>query len=51
MAKLEGTAKGGVVVAIRKTMGIPVKYMGVGEQIDDIELFDADGFVDALIAE
>ena len=38
LAKLDGTAKGGVVVAIRQTMGIPVKYVGVGENIDDIEL-------------
>ncbi|MCA9063331.1 MAG: signal recognition particle-docking protein FtsY, partial [Planctomycetaceae bacterium] len=50
LAKLDGTARGGVVVAIRQEMGIPVKYIGVGEQIDDLELFDADGFVDALFA-
>ena len=49
LAKLDGTAKGGVVVAIRQKMGIPVKYIGVGEQLDDIEVFDADEFVDALI--
>lgn len=48
LAKLDGTAKGGVVVSIRQQMGIPVKYIGVGEQVDDIEMFDADGFVDAL---
>lgn len=51
LAKLDGTAKGGIVVAIRERMGIPVKYVGVGEQIDDLELFDPDGFVDALISE
>ena len=51
LAKLDGTAKGGVVVAIRQQIGIPVKYIGVGEQIDDIEMFDPDGFVDALIDE
>jgi len=51
LAKLDGTAKGGVVVAIRQEMGIPVKYVGVGEQIDDLELFDPDGFVEALLAE
>lgn len=51
LAKLDGTAKGGVVVAIRQSMGIPVKYIGVGEQVEDIELFDPDGFVDALVAE
>lgn len=50
LAKLDGTAKGGVVVAIRQTMGIPVKYVGVGEQIDDLEVFDADAFVEALFA-
>ncbi len=50
LAKLDGTARGGVTVAIRQDMGIPVKYIGVGEQIDDLELFDPDGFVDALFA-
>lgn len=48
LAKLDGTAKGGVTVAIRQRMGIPVKYVGVGEQVEDLELFDPDGFVDAL---
>ncbi len=51
LAKLDGTAKGGVVIPIRQQMGIPVKYVGVGEKIDDIEIFDADAFVDALVAE
>ncbi|MEX2286259.1 MAG: signal recognition particle-docking protein FtsY [Planctomycetaceae bacterium] len=51
LAKLDGTAKGGVVVAIRQTMGLPVKYVGVGEKLDDLELFDPDSFVDALVAE
>lgn len=50
LAKLDGTARGGVTVAIRQEMGIPVKYIGVGEQINDLELFDPDGFVDALFA-
>jgi fused signal recognition particle receptor len=49
LAKLDGTAKGGVIVPIRQQMGIPVKYIGVGEKIDDIEIFDADAFVDALV--
>lgn len=48
LAKLDGTAKGGVVVAIRQQVGLPVKYIGVGEQADDLALFDADVFVDAL---
>jgi fused signal recognition particle receptor len=50
LAKLDGTARGGVTVAIRQEMGIPVKYIGVGEGFDDLELFDAEGFVDALFA-
>ncbi len=48
LAKLDGTAKGGIVLAIRQMMNLPVKYIGVGEQVDDLELFDPDGFVDAL---
>jgi fused signal recognition particle receptor len=51
LAKLDGTAKGGVTVAIRQRMGIPVKYVGVGEQIDDLELFNPERFVDALFDE
>ncbi|MBS0201712.1 MAG: signal recognition particle-docking protein FtsY [Planctomycetes bacterium] len=51
LAKLDGTAKGGVTVAIRQRMGIPVKYVGVGEQVDDLELFNPDSFVDALFDE
>jgi fused signal recognition particle receptor len=51
LAKLDGTAKGGVTVAIRQQMGIPVKYVGVGEKIDDLELFNPDRFVDALFEE
>lgn len=48
LAKLDGTAKGGVVVAIRQQVGLPVKYIGVGETLDDLTLFDADSFVDAM---
>lgn len=51
LAKLDGTAKGGVTVAIRQQMGIPVKYVGVGEQIDDLQLFEPDRFVEALFDE
>lgn len=51
LAKLDGSAKGGVAVAIRQTMGIPVKYVGLGEQIDDLAVFDPDSFVDALVDE
>jgi fused signal recognition particle receptor len=48
LAKLDGTAKGGVVVAIRQQVGLPVKYIGVGEQPEDIAIFRPDAFVDAL---
>lgn len=48
LAKLDGTAKGGVVVAIRQQVGIPVKYVGVGEKHEDLALFVPDQFVDAL---
>jgi fused signal recognition particle receptor len=48
LAKLDGTAKGGVVVAIRKQVGLPVKYIGVGEKAEDLALFEPDSFVEAL---
>ncbi|MBE6737077.1 MAG: signal recognition particle-docking protein FtsY [Ruminococcaceae bacterium] len=48
LTKLDGTAKGGVVLAIRDGLGIPVKYIGVGEQIDDLQPFDPDEFAKAL---
>jgi fused signal recognition particle receptor len=51
LAKLDGTAKGGVVVAIRQQVGLPVKYVGVGEKADDLLPFVPDQFVDALFAE
>ena len=48
LAKLDGTAKGGVVVAIRQQVGLPVKYVGVGEKPEDLAIFSPDEFVDAL---
>ena len=48
VAKLDGTAKGGIAVAIQSELDIPVKYIGVGETIDDLQKFDADAFVNAL---
>ena len=48
LTKLDGTAKGGIAVAIHKELGIPVKYIGVGESIDDLQKFNADEFVNAL---
>ena len=51
LTKLDGTAKGGVVLAIKEGLGIPVKYIGVGEQIDDLQPFDAEDFAKALFAQ
>ncbi len=51
LAKLDGTAKGGVVVAIRQQVGLPVKYVGVGESPEDWALFNPNDFVDALFDE
>ena len=48
LTKMDGTAKGGIAVAIQAELGIPVKYIGVGETIDDVQKFDADEFVNAL---
>ena len=48
LTKLDGTAKGGIAVAIQSELDVPVKYIGVGETIDDLEKFDADSFVNAL---
>lgn len=48
LTKLDGTAKGGVVISIKNTLNIPVKYIGVGEGIDDLQEFDAEGFAEAL---
>lgn len=51
LAKLDGTAKGGVVVAIREELNIPVKFIGVGETPDDVEPFEPDKFIEALFAD
>ena len=49
--KLDGTAKGGIVISIKRELGIPVKFIGVGEKIDDMQEFDAEDFVSALFGE
>ncbi|MBQ1351239.1 MAG: signal recognition particle-docking protein FtsY [Oscillospiraceae bacterium] len=49
LTKLDGTAKGGIVFAIADTLQIPVKYIGVGEQVDDLMVFDAEAFVQAMV--
>lgn len=51
LTKLDGTAKGGIVLAIRNELKIPVKYVGLGEQIDDLQKFSADAFVYGLFAD
>lgn len=48
LTKMDGTAKGGIAVAIQSELNVPVKYIGVGEQIDDLQKFDVDQFVNAL---
>jgi len=49
LTKLDGTAKGGIVVAIAKELGVPVKFAGVGESIDDLKPFDARAYIEAII--
>ena len=48
LTKLDGTAKGGIVLSIKKELGIPVKFIGVGEKIDDMKPFNAEDFAQAL---
>jgi len=48
LTKMDGTAKGGIAVAIQSELGIPVKYIGVGESIEDLQKFDSEEFVNAL---
>lgn len=49
LTKLDGTAKGGIVIGITNTLNVPLKYVGVGEQVDDLQMFDPQEFADALI--
>ena len=48
LTKMDGTAKGGIAIAIRNELGLPVRYIGLGEQLDDMQPFDANEFVDAI---
>ena len=48
LTKMDGTSKGGIAVAIQSELGIPVKYIGVGEKVEDLQRFDPDQFVNAL---
>ena len=51
LTKLDGTAKGGIIFSIADTLGIPIRYIGIGEGIEDLRNFEATAFVDALFAE
>ncbi len=51
LTKLDGTAKGGIAIAIQSELSVPVKYIGVGEQIDDLQKFDPESYVNALFAD
>jgi fused signal recognition particle receptor len=48
LTKLDGTAKGGIAIAIQSELGIPVKYIGIGETIDDLQKFDPEDFINAI---
>jgi fused signal recognition particle receptor len=51
LTKLDGTAKGGIALRIHQELGVPIKLVGVGEQIEDLQVFDPKTFVDALLGE
>jgi fused signal recognition particle receptor len=51
ITKLDGTAKGGIVIAISDELSVPVKYIGVGEKIEDLQVFEREAFVDALLGD
>ncbi|MGH8475033.1 MAG: signal recognition particle-docking protein FtsY, partial [Methylococcales bacterium] len=50
LTKLDGTAKGGMIFALAKRFGIPIRYIGIGEGIDDLQDFNAESFIDALFS-
>ena len=49
LTKLDGSAKGGIVVSVQRALGVPVKFVGLGEGADDLAPFDPQGFVDAIV--
>ena len=51
LTKLDGTAKGGVAVAVVRELGVPIRYVGVGEQVEDLLPFDAEAFADGLLGD
>ena len=50
VTKLDGTAKGGVIFAIAESLGLPIRFIGVGEQVADLEVFEAERYVQALVS-
>jgi fused signal recognition particle receptor len=50
LTKMDGTARGGIVVAVERSLGVPVKLVGTGEGLEDLAPFDPDSFVEALLA-
>lgn len=50
LTKMDGTARGGIVIAVERTLGVPVKFVGIGEAMEDLKPFDPDSFVEALLA-
>ena len=51
LTKLDGTAKGGIAIAIARELGVPVRFAGIGEKVDDLLPFDSGAFVEALLGE
>jgi fused signal recognition particle receptor len=51
LTKLDGTAKGGIAIAIAKKTGLPIRYIGIGEGMDDLVEFDAEAYVDAILGQ
>ena len=49
LTKLDGSAKGGIVISVQRELGVPVKFVGLGEGPDDLSRFDAEGFVDGIL--
>jgi fused signal recognition particle receptor len=49
LSKMDGTAKGGAIFGIRRVLPVPVKFLGTGEGVEDLEVFTVDGFVDAIL--
>ena len=51
LTKLDGTAKGGIIIAVKSELDVPIRFIGVGEQVDDLQAFVPEDFVDALFGD